>query len=250
MTDMDYLLIEDEHLAAQRLENMVKGLRPGWRCVGKARSVPQAVKLFEDHPEAMLAFMDIHLGDGDSFSIFERIDVSIPLIFTTAYEEYSIRAFKLNSIDYLLKPFSGEDLLAAIEKLEKYGTAGRESWRAKIDKAFPERRKRYLIAVGNKLKTIEIGDILYFFSESKNTFLVTREGLSYPLEKSLDKVEEELDPEAFFRINRKYLVSLQAVVSMYVFGPARLKIELAQCKDKEIVVARERYSQFRDWLDK
>lgn len=91
---------------------VVRGLRPGWRCVGKARSVPQAVKLFEDHPEAMLAFMDIHLGDGDSFSIFERIDVSIPLIFTTAYEEYSIRAFKLNSIDYLLKPFSGEDLLA------------------------------------------------------------------------------------------------------------------------------------------
>lgn len=246
---MKYLIIEDERLAAERLEKMIHALRPSWNLIGVAASVVEGIRLFQTNKDADLVFMDIHLGDGDSFSIFDNVEVNQPVIFTTAFEEYSIKAFKVNSIEYLLKPIALEDLQFAIEKFEKLGQL-KSNINRKLNEAFPERRKRFLISVGNKLKIKEMDEILYFYSEQKNTFLMDAQGFHYPLEKSLDKLQEDVDPQSFFRINRKYLISIKAIDVMNLTGPARLKLELPFSKDDDVYVARERYAEFKDWLDK
>jgi DNA-binding LytR/AlgR family response regulator len=252
---MKIVIIEDETLAAKRLENLVLKYNPAIEVVAVLPLVKSSVKWLNTHPHPDLLFMDIHLEDGQSFAIFEQADVEVPVIFTTAFDEYMVKAFKVNSIDYLLKPINYEELSGALNKYNKlHGSksatgALKELLNAALQKE--ERYKsRFLITLGSKIKTISIEETAYFYSEEKITFLVTTAGGRFPVDFSLDKLTEILDPSLFFRVNRQFLVKLPSIDAIHKYSATRLKITLKPDSEKEVFVSTERYSSFKDWLDK
>ncbi len=210
---MKTIIIEDEQLAARRLENMVKAIDPSIEIIAKLESVEDSVEWFKNNEHPDLIFLDIHLEDGLSFSIFEQVKVNVPIIFTTAFDEYAIKAFKLKSIDYLLKPIIQEDLEKAINKYREWGEKNQLVDLNELYKLMHVKeksyRERFSVVVGQKLKSIEVKDIAYFFSTSGITFVAMNSKGQYSLDQSLDNLLEELDPKLFFRVNRQYLVGLQ-----------------------------------------
>lgn len=252
---MNIVIIEDEELAARRLEGMINNFDPSVNVLAKLESIEDAVEWFRNHPEPDLIFLDIHLEDGLSFEIFEKVSIKSPIIFTTAYDEFAIRAFKLKSIDYLLKPLTQQDLNAAILKYKDWN----ESMRSVIDVSSlydlitfsrqPQYKNRFSVAVGQKLKTIPVEEISYFYSASGITFIVTKDKMEYAVEYSLDKLKEELDPKQFFRINRQYLVSLKSIANVHIFPKSHLKIDLNPPASEETFVSLDRVTQFKAWLD-
>jgi len=251
---MNLLIIEDEHAAAQRLRKLIQTTAPEARIVHEIDSVERAVRYFREKPSIDLVLMDIQLADGECFDIFEETEVDYPVIFTTAYDEYAIRAFKVNSIDYLLKPVKEEDLAGAFEKwkrikgtmpLPDYGrlataVAGRE----KLYK------KRFLLRMGHNIISLLTEDIAYFYSEAKSTFLVTLKGKTYTVDESLDRLEDLIDPTLFFRINRKYLINFYAIDQMLAYSKARVLLKLnPPVRSGDVVVSTERSPHFKKWLD-
>lgn len=254
---MNVLIIEDEKPAAKRLERLVLGLRADIQVVAKIDSVKGAVKWFGSNQSPDLIFMDIQLADGLSFEIFEYATVTAPIIFTTAYDEYALKAFKVNSIDYLLKPIDQDDLRRAFEKFEnlteKEATEGDFNSLAQITKAMDmltrQYKNRFIIKVGEHIKAIGIEDILYFFSRDKATYCTTNDGKNYLLDYPLQEVLEMLDPAKYFQINRKYIISFSAINDMVSFSNSRLKIILKHSDDDDVIVSRERVQEFKGWLD-
>ncbi len=250
---MDVLIIEDEKVAADKLDQMLHDIDPGINVLAKIGSIKNAVKWLIHH-KSDLIFLDIQLSDGISFSIFEEVDVNTPIIFTTAYDQYAIRAFQINSIAYLLKPIRKNELQ---ESLNKYRTLNASSGidfdalLAQIQGKAKEYKKRFLIQIGSKIKKVEVQDIAYFFVQEKSVFLRTFQGKLFPLDSSLDKLELVLDPDAFFRINRKYIVNMNAISEMTAYSRGRVKLALEPKAEQEFdaIVSIERSADFKNWLD-
>lgn len=253
---MKILIIEDEPQAAQRLEKLIKEISPGASVLAKIDTVKTAVKWFNSQPPPDLALMDIQLADGLSFDIFEQCEVRSPVIFTTAYDEYALKAFKVNSIDYILKPVDKTELETALNKLESF--TGREHTSRQLLNQVSDAIKlltkkyksRFVIKVGEHLKTIDVSAARYFFSQEKTTFCVTEDNRNFILDFTLEQLEEIIDPAQFFRINRKYLVSSGAIQDIISYTNSRLKLVLKGSQDNDIIVARERVQDFKNWLDR
>jgi DNA-binding LytR/AlgR family response regulator len=250
---MKTLIIEDEQLAARRLESMVKAIDPSIEIMAMTESVKESVAWLKSHPQPDLIFLDIHLEDGLSFSIFDQVKVDAPVIFTTAFDEYAIKAFKLKSIDYLLKPIVQEELEKAISKYREWGATNqlvniKELYKLMHvkDKSY---RQRFSMVVGQKLKSVDVNDIAYFFSNSGITFVAMNSKSQYSLDLSLDKLAEELDPNLFFRVNRQYLVSLPAISNIHIFPKSRLKLELQPAVPDGIFVSIDKVVDFKKWID-
>jgi DNA-binding LytR/AlgR family response regulator len=255
---MDVLLIEDELHAALRVEQLLTELRPGVSLVGKVDSVKRAVEYFKNSATPDLALMDIQLADGTSFEIFEQCAVKCPVIFITAYDAYAVKAFKVNSVDYILKPLDKEEFRKALEKFESLhrqpGPVGETHLLGNISEAIRmltrKYKTRFVIKVGEHLRTVETRDVLFFYSQDKTTFCSTVENRNQIIDYTLEQLEEMLDPENFFRINRKYLVSAAAIKDIVHYSNSRLKLVLRNASDTDIIVARERVQDFKGWLDK
>jgi DNA-binding LytR/AlgR family response regulator len=252
---MRILIIEDEAQAARRLAYLIADLDRTMVVAGQADSVKRSVAWLKSNPAPDLIFMDIQLGDGLSFEIFEKVDVTSPIIFTTAYDEYALKAFKVNSIDYILKPVDKADLEAALLKLKNLAgshqpsTSIIENIGKVVQQLTKKFKERFVIKVGEHLRTIEVSDILYLYSQEKTTFCVTQDGRNHILDFTLEQVADLVNPGEFFRINRKYLIHSRSIKDIISHSNSRLKLVLKTSLDTDIVVARERVQAFKAWLD-
>lgn len=251
---MTVLIIEDEQQAARRLESLVLELNPATTVLARLDSVSQSVRWLKSNPTPDIILMDIQLGDGLSFEIFEQVKVTSPVIFTTAYDEYALKAFKVNSIDYLLKPVDKEDLRAALVKYESLAQRASGVLTSNLEQVVQlltrKHKERFVIKVGEHLRTIETRDILYFYSQDKATFCYAGDQRTWILDFTLEQLETMTDPYQFFRINRQYLVRASAIRDIIQYTNSRLKLVLDGSKDHAIIVARERVQDFRAWLDR
>ncbi len=250
---MNVLIIEDEKHAAEKLEHLLLETDPSIRVIAKTGSIRESVKWLSEHT-ADLIFLDIQLSDGISFSIFEQVDVSTPIIFTTAYDEYAIRAFQLNSISYLLKPIRSRDLAESLNKFKSLRTSTAidfDNLLAQLQGKESAHKKRFLIQVGEKIKKVEVKEIAWFYVLEKAIYLKTFSGRSYPVEYTLDKLETMLNPADFFRINRKYIVNMEAISNMIAYSRGRVKLELTPPADDEMdtIVSIDRSADFKSWLN-
>jgi two-component system LytT family response regulator len=253
---MKVIIIEDEHLTAERIHSLLQGIDPDIQVLAIIDSVKQAVQWFREHGPPDLVFMDIQLADGISFDIFDRVRIEAPVIFITAYQEYAIRAFKVNSVDYLLKPIAEGDLQAALEKykslfqrrarLPEIGSDLLASIRQMISKPY---KTRFMVKVGDRIKSVDVEHILFFYSQQKGTFIHTEDKRNYAVDYTLDKLGELLDPALFHRINRKYLSSHKAIAELISLSGSKLKVRLVDSEDEQIYVSRDRLSDFKNWLD-
>ena len=243
------LIIEDEDAAARRLQKLVKELIPEVEMEAPLDSVEGVLNWMQDHELPNLIFMDIHLADGSSFEIFNHVQIEKPIIFTTAYDQYAIQAFKVNTIDYLLKPIKRQELEQAIEKYRKWKGGAQVDY-AQLARTLQgeQYNKRFLIRIGQSIRVVEMKEAAYFYTESKITFVVTREGKRYPLDYSLENLEEMADPQSFFRINRQFIVNIEAIREMYAYSKSRVKVELKPDCDLETIVSTERSPHFKKWL--
>lgn len=263
---MNVVIIEDENLTGKRLESMLYKYDPDITVLARIPSVAEAVAWFDEYTQATssdpvdLVFMDIHLEDDLGFRIFEQAHLTTPVIFTTAYDEYMIQAFKVNSIDYLLKPVNYEELVAAIEKFKalkkQFGQASPtpvdlEALLTLIGKSkHTDYKERFMITVGTKIRSIETSEIAYFYLEEKVVFLVTKDGLTLPVDYSLDKLTQLLNPRQFFRISRQFLISLPAIQTIHAFSAGKLKLDLLPKSRQEVFVSGDRMTEFKEWLGK
>jgi two-component system, LytTR family, response regulator len=251
---MRIAIIEDEELAVEKLEILLSKMN-------FPTTVRAATAWFSTNPAPDLAFFDIQLADGVSFDIFEQTPVNCPVIFTTAYDEYALRAFKVNSIDYLLKPFGTEDLRKAFEKLQAL-QAKSTAPTAAIDadiirqvaaalKAPPQYRNRFMVKIGEHLSAIAVEDIEFFYGENKIVYLKNKNGRKYVVDYTLEQLETMLDPLRFFRLNRKFIATIESIKDVISYSNSRLKIVLAAPPDKEdVLVSREKVESFKEWFGK
>ncbi|MBK9291373.1 MAG: response regulator transcription factor [Bacteroidetes bacterium] len=246
------LIIEDEPLAAQRLEAMLMQLKPDIRIQGTIDSVAGAIEWFRQHQAPDLIFLDIQLGDGISFDIFRQVQPESFIIFTTAYDEYALRAFELNSIEYLLKPIQPQRLEAALAKFDKIRKPGTINFDLLLEQMQLRQRaykERFLVNVGDKIKSIGIDQASYFYALEKNVFMCTSDGMSYPLDLSLDQLENVLNPRQFFRINRQYIIAFGAIGRLHLMPKSRIAISLQPPTPELQWVSSARTAEFRKWLD-
>jgi two-component system, LytTR family, response regulator LytT len=251
---MNVLIIEDEKPAARRLSRMLAEL--DIEVQQMLHSVEESLNWLQNNTHPDLIFLDIQLSDGLSFEIFEEIDVKSAIIFTTAYDEYALKAFKLNSIDYLLKPIDDDELTAAVKQFKKQQPKEtdvqvnlddiRKLLVNPVDRKF---KKRLSIKVGQHIKIIHIDEIECFYSENKSTYIHTTENRNYLLDHSLENWQEQLDPEHFFRVNRTYIVHINAIKDIIAYSNSRLKLMLHSYNEQEIIVSRERVKDFKNWID-
>ena len=254
---MNIIIIEDEKPAARLLQRKVEKL--GLQVNTMLHSVEESIVWFQNNPHPDLIFLDIQLSDGLSFEIFEYFDkaqqhIKSAVIFTTAYDEYALRAFKLNSIDYLLKPIDEEDLEVAVNKFKTRTQSQNISLdfeaikRMLVNPVEKEYKKRFSVKIGQQLKVISIDEVECFYSENKGTYIHTLDNRDYLIDATLEVVEAEINPKDFYRVSRKFIVPLKAVKEIQVYSNSRLKIILPTYKDDEVIVARERVSDFKEWI--
>lgn len=252
---MNILLLEDEEPAARRLEKMLKEILPDATMPENIVSVSSAIKWLQQNPLPDLIISDIQLADGLSFEIFKTVKTLCPVIFTTAYDQYAIEAFKVNSIDYLLKPVKREELVSAIEKYRTLSKAHTQPIPdiSKLIEAMASGhqtkfKKRFAVKYGEHLKTISIDEVAYFYTEDKINFLTTKEGRRYTIDFNLDALEDMLDPQVFFRINRQYVIGIHAIAEMFAYSKSRVLIKLSPPAKHETIVSTERSADFKLWL--
>jgi DNA-binding LytR/AlgR family response regulator len=251
---MKVVIVEDEHLTTQRLEGMLKKYDASIEVLAELPSVAEAVEWFKSNPDPDLAFMDIHLEDGQSFSIYEHINLQVPVIFTTAYDEYTTKAFKVNSVDYLMKPLNYDELVQAIEKYKRIHAQpqeqpdGLKTLLQSLHKKEPEYKDRFLVSIGSRLRTIETNEINYFFSAEKITFLATKDNQRFPIDYSLDKLALLLNPKEYYRVNRQMMVKLPAITNIHVYPKGKIKLDLAPAMKEEVFVSMDKVVEFKDWL--
>ncbi|WP_412561299.1 LytR/AlgR family response regulator transcription factor [Winogradskyella sp. MIT101101] len=251
---MNVIIIEDEKPSARRLQRMLKSLDVEAETM--LHSVEESIDWFQNNEHPDLIFLDIQLSDGLSFEIFEAIDINSAVIFTTAYDEYALQAFKLNSIDYLLKPIDEDDLKKAVEKFKRR-TPQKQSVtldfndikKLLVNPIEREYKKRFSVKVGQHLKLINIDDIECIYSENKGTYVFTNEGRNYLLDLTLDQLEDELEPHVFYRVSRKFYVNINAIKDIISYTNSRLQIKLNHYNEQDVIVARERVKDFKSWLE-
>ncbi|MDI6402029.1 LytTR family DNA-binding domain-containing protein [Balneolaceae bacterium ANBcel3] len=249
---MRIVIIEDEKPAATRMQKLLQQVVPDTEVAVVLQSVKASVEWFRnnDHPE--LLFCDIQLADGNAFELFEQVDIQSAVIFTTAYDQYAIRAFKVNAIDYLLKPIDPEELSKAIEKYQNRkipASADLKFLRQWLREPETQFKSRFMVKSGERIISIPVEQVDFFVSRDKLTFLQTSDRKRYVLDSTLSEIQDLVDPRRFFRINRQYIVSMESIDSIHAFSDSRLKIELKGCDDPDILVSRSNTSIFRNWLD-
>jgi DNA-binding LytR/AlgR family response regulator len=250
---MKVLIIEDEQPASQKLIRLIKEIDSSIEIAGIIESVEKATNWLCNNPHPELIFMDIQLEDGICFEIFENCTIKTPVIFTTAYNEYSLKAFKVNSVDYLLKPIVFEELKNAIEKFktvhfQKVDFTKIESF---INELQPKTKERFLIKIGEHYRSIQLSGINCFFIKERCNFINVDNGKIYAIDYSLDKIEDIIDPKMFFRVNRNFIVNFSAIHDIIAYSSNRLKIVLTNRAEKdEILVSRERVAEFKEWMDR
>lgn len=253
---MKILILEDEALAAERLIGLVKECAPETEVLAAIKSIKKGLQWLSEHAEPDLILSDIQLLDGLSFELFKQHPVNCPVIFTTAYDQYALQAFDVNSVDYLLKPVQKEKLCTALEKLGNRASKPLisaehlETLAQMLDQRKPKYKSRFLVKLGNKIRSVATPDIAYFYTEEKLTFLVQTSGEKFPVDHSLEELESLLDPDAFFRINRKYTITHEAVSEIHPYFKGRLKIELNHSADDDIVVSADKTPLLKSWLDR
>ena len=248
---MKAIIIEDELPASRRLSKLIAETDPSIEIEKILDSVESSVEWFKQHPEPRLLFMDIHLSDGSSFEIFKKVSVQGPVIFTTAYNEYAIDAFKVNSIDYLLKPIKKLDLEAALFKLKNLLPNFTNEQIANVSNDHNSKYKeRFVIKFGNKIKTLMADEIAYFYSKDKLSFICDTEGRNYPFDMSLDKIEGLLNPDIFFRVNRQILTHSKSIVDIQTSTKSRIILTIQPSTPIESIISSERSSLFKKWLKK
>jgi len=250
---MKIVILEDEKLSAEHLQTMLKRVEPSIEVLQVFDSVKKSVEYFKKASEADLLFVDIHLADGISFELFSKVKIEVPIIFTTAYDEYAIKAFKLNSVDYLLKPIDIEELRVAIEKFKK-GAQPKQSTIAEdisaiIQNVHKQYKNRFMVKIGDTISSLKTEDINYFLSEDGLVLAITSQNKKYPIDYTLDQLEEIVSPELFFRINRKVLVNINSVQKASTYFNSRLKLSITGLNEEDAVVSRERVTDFKKWLD-
>ena len=248
---MKIILIEDEKPAARLLKRRVEKL--GYEITEMLHSVEESVAWLKTNSQPDLIFLDIQLSDGLSFEIFNQVDVSSAIIFTTAYDEYVLKAFKLNSVDYLLKPVDEEELKFALEKFEKQHQPKSSFDLSEIKKLFTSQsesyKERFSVKIGTSIKIIESDNIECFFSENKASYIHIKENKNYLIDFSLDKVEEQMNPKKFFRINRSQIIQIDSIKEITIYSNSRLKIVLNTYNEQDMIVSREKVTDFKNWLE-
>lgn len=252
---MDILIVEDETAAVKRMRKLLVEIDPTVNIVADLPTVRAAVEWIASNPAPDLAFFDVQLADGESFAIFKAIDVPFPVVFATAFDEHALRAFRVNAIDYLLKPLKKEDLAEALARARQ-GRVVRDhsALAAPAPDPTPTAQtpiapiKRFLIRYGDHYKVVEPAQIAYFHSAQKSTFIRTREGRDLPLEESLDKLEKQLDPARFIRLNRQLIVELASIKELLAYSKSRVKVVLDPPYGDDAVVSSERSAEFKRWL--
>jgi DNA-binding LytR/AlgR family response regulator len=249
---MNIIIIEDEKPAARLLQRKVEQL--GYKVTHLLHSVEESINWFSTNQHPDLIFLDIQLSDGLSFEIFEKVKIQSAIIFTTAYDEYALRAFKLNSIDYLLKPIDEDELKIAVDKFQEQ-LSRREPHALNFEQirnmfAPSEKvyKSRFTVKIGLQLKIINTDEIECFFSENKGTYIHTFDNRDYLLDTTLELLEQELDPKTYYRISRKFIIPLASIKEITVYSNSRLKIILPTYKGEEVIVSREKVNDFKTWI--
>ena len=246
------VLIEHEMPAGERLQKLVSAIDGSFELAAHHVSVASSVRWLQDNPAPDLIFMDIQLSDGDSFEIFKHVKIECPVIFITAFDQYAIQAFKVNSIDYLLKPVKHAELAAAIKKFmdgrSSGGGTNLEKLLAAVSAEQHRYRNRLLIRFGDTLKTIETGQVAYFFTRNRTNQLCMSDGTEYPVDQNLEELEKELDPSVFYRVNRQFIVNIGAISRMVTYSKSRVKLELMPQPEEEVIVSTDRSPDFKKWL--
>jgi DNA-binding LytR/AlgR family response regulator len=249
---MKVLIIEDEYLAASRLEKMILDYDPEIQVLAKLESVEESVEWFRSNPHPDLIFLDIHLEDDLSFVIFDKVKVNSPIIFTTAFDEYAIRAFKLKSIDYLLKPIVQEQLNQAIAKYMAWNGPDSgidlSALYDLINKKIKPSRERFSVAFGQKIKSFTTAEVAWLYSLQGETYAKLFDSQEYPVEYALDTLAYEINPSDFFRVNRKYLISHKAIKQVHIFPKSRLKLELNPKPAEDVFVSLDKVTAFKQWF--
>jgi DNA-binding LytR/AlgR family response regulator len=252
------LIIEDEKPAAEHLQRLLPRVDIKIDIIRIISSVDEALQWFDNNPLPDLIFLDVQLSDGLSFEIFNHINITCPVIFTTAYEEYAVKAFKVNSIDYLLKPIGFDDLKSAINKFTSFNysfiNTYNQTLKYNVDQVMQlltnNYKSRFVVNAGMHIRSIEVGKINLFYSLEKSSFLLDNTGKSYDIDYSLEQIEILTDPKQFFRISRKYIANINAIADIISYSGSRLKLKIAGSDDEDILVSRSRLTEFKRWLER
>lgn len=248
---MNILIIEDEMPSAQRLVKMINAIVPDAIVINILPSVEASLDWLQNNPQPDLIITDIHLADGLSFEIFQHIVVTAPVIFTTAFDKYAIKAFEVNAIDYLLKPIKQVELEKAITKYEtvrKPNPLDYQQLISRFPKEMQPQTQRLLIRIGNSFKVLDFEQIAYFYSQEKISFAISFEGKRFPLDQTLEKLQDMVNPKYFFRINRQFIIHIKSIKEMNAYSKSRLKLQLQPPIDMDIIVSTERSPDFKKWL--
>lgn len=246
------IIVEDETAAAVNLRSMLASIDSNLEVLAVLESVEEAVEFFSSDVEADVVFMDIHLADGESFRIFQSVDINIPIIFTTAYDEYALQAFKVNSIDYILKPYKEEDLRRALDKLERLTvgerTTQKDSREKMVREVHGDNMQTMLLRYKDKLIPVTADEVAFFYTSEERVTVTTLKGDCYPVDKTLESLSQQLSPEKFFRANRQFIVSRRAVKDIAVWFGSRLALNLTIETPERIIISKARVPEFKSWL--
>jgi two-component system LytT family response regulator len=251
---VNILILEDEDAAAKRLQKLISEMLPDADFLAIIPSVSDGIQWFSAHAAPDLIFADIQLNDGTSFEIFKEVSVKSPVIFTTAFDAHALNAFKLNSVDYLLKPIKKDELKSALEKFKSIYHTGKNQYGDNLQQLVealqkaPQFRQRFVLRIGEHMKIIEVPDIAYFYTEHKANFIVTKDGKRYLADNTLDQLEEMLDPKSFFRINRQFIISYASIGEMFTYSKSRVLLKLNPPSKLDTIVSTERSATFKAWL--
>lgn len=251
---MNVLLLEDETLAAERLQSLLAAIDDSFVFVGHLKSIEAAVQWLTKNPHPDLILADIRLLDGLCFEVFQQVPVTAPVIFTTAYDQYAIKAFEVNSVDYLLKPVQEDKLRKALSKINvkpvstpvvDYSEIIRQ-----MQAAQKQYKMRFMVRVGQKILAVPVEKIAYFYSENKLSFVVTQDQKRYPIDQPLDELVDVLDPHIFFRANRQFIVTFGSIAEIHTYFKGRIKLQLTPATTEEVIISSERSPEFKKWIDR
>jgi two-component system response regulator LytT len=253
---MNVLILEDENLAAEKLEKTLAECDPSARVVARLQTVAAAVQWLENNPHPDLILTDIRLLDGLCFDIFEQVKIVKPVIFTTAYDHFAIRAFEVNSLDYLLKPVVKDKLKISLAKLKNISPPKPSAPPIDYSEVVKllknpatEYKSRFMVRLGQKIIALTAEKIAYFFSENKLTFIVSKDGKRYPIDQPLEELLDVLDPKVFFRINRQFIVTFESIAEIHPYFKGRIKLVLNPKAEEDVVISSERTPEFKKWID-
>lgn len=246
------IIIEDETAAAVNLTNILHKVAPEYKVLGVLESIEESIEYLNDRKQTRpdLIFMDIHLADGESFRIFDKVEVDIPIVFTTAYDEYALQAFQVNSIDYLLKPIKEEDLQRAITKFSRLTLTENEGYNQRISRMLADKRKEkvFLVHFKDRIIPLDINDIAYFYTSNEKVTATTFRGEKYAIDRTLEMLQASLPEDGFFRANRQFIISRQAVKDIAIWFGSRLSLNLSVEIPEKIIISKARVAEFKQWL--